>query len=327
MTTRNFNPGSDITGIIDLSRLPPPSFVDPKSLRDIEDDLKRKFQEILAKNNVKGVSLGDSDPLSFIIELIAFESLKLREKINREALQCLLPYARGSRLDQLLALVGEARGDLDETDPATGLPKKESDDQFLKRALLSLDQYSTAGADSSYRYHVREFFKREKISLRDVRPYSPEPGTTRVVILLDPEVRAKLSKETAENGDKGDEALRKKTLAYLNSDELRPLTDKTEVIYAEVVTARFQKATVYTPKGVDPGLIKKEIIASLKEYSTRRFVINEPITESGIHAAITVTPDIYKVVLEGFNEEDYAANSERAYLFSVPDSAIEMSEG
>ena len=319
MTLRNFNKKSDITGIIDLSRLPPPSFVDPESIEEIYGRVRSYFKEALEKRGIKNFPLEPDDPMSVALESLAYESYKLREKVNSEALQCLVPYAKGDRLDNLLILLGETR------------QSGESDDSFLKRSLLSLDQSSTTGSDAAYRFFVRKFFGEKNLPLRDVMPFSPTPGTSRVVVLISPEDQKEIDdyRTLAEDGSelKGEAGLGKDLLSYLNLDDKKPICDTIEVSFASIKSATIERARVYLPKGVDPNLIKDQILESLSDYKDRRFVLHEPITLSGIHAAITVTPDIFKVVVDGFNEDEYKEADETAYLLSIAPNQIEMREG
>jgi phage-related baseplate assembly protein len=319
MSLRDFKNGTQITGVIDLSKLPPPVFIKRRSFEEIFQALKDSFLKSMVERGTKDFKWIDSDPAYVMAEEAAYEIVRVIEEGNYTATQCLAAFAEGSNLDQLLLLLGVQRQDLSEIDPATGRPKKESDGSFLRRALLSQDRFSTAGAVSAYQYHVYRYCTEVlKIELVDVRPSSPAPGEVLVPILLAKEKMDGLKKDPDAS-----KSFVKSISDYLNRDDIKPLTDTITVKLAEVKEMALGEVILRTPRGVSPETLRKLAVESLEQYRDKRYAIDEPITVSGIHSALTVSSDVIEVRLKTIKKTIQPDDDQAFYLtFSDSDVAV-----
>ncbi len=320
MTLKDFKQGSQITGVIDLSKLPPPVFYKKRSFEEIFEGLKTNFLKIMVERGVKDFNWTSSDPSYVMAEAASYEILRVISDGNYNASQCLAAFAEGGNLDQILLLLGAERQPLSEIDPVTQKQKKESDSNFLRRALLFQDRFSTAGAVSAYQYHVYKYCTEElKTELVDVRPTSPDPGEVLVPLLLSKE-RMDLAAKEPEDAAK----FVKLVADYLNRPEVKPLTDTITVQLAKVVEKSLGKVVLRTPRGVSPDSILKAAVDSLKSYREKRYAIGEPITISGIHAALTVSTDVIDVKLT--LKDNLKPEPDEAYYLLFNDKEIVVTD-
>ncbi len=320
MTLRDFRSNTQITGVIDLSKLPPPVFYEKRSFEQIFAGLRDDFLRRMKEKGVADFKFIDSDPSYVMAEAAAYEIMRVINDGNYNATQTLAAYARGSNLDNVLLNIGAVREELAEIDPATGKPLKESDEAYLRRALLTQDRFSTAGSFNAYQYHVFTYCTAVlKIELVDVKPSSPEPGDVLVPILLSKARMDALKKDPGA----GDDFI-EKVAAYLNSDDVKPLTDSITVKLASVVEKPLGAVVLRTPRGVSPDAILKAAIASLKDYREKRYAIAEPITVSGIHSALTVSSDVIEVTLKSFTPSK--PQPDEAYYLTFADADITVTD-
>lgn len=95
----------------------------------------------------------------------------------------------------------------------------EEDDNHLKsRCQLSPEGYSTCGPDGAYKYWALSVSN----AISDVKPYSPAPGTVKVLVIL-------------EDGGIPSKELLDKVLEACSARDKRPLTDKVEAEAPETV--------------------------------------------------------------------------------------------
>lgn len=96
---------------VDLSKLPPPSVVEPLSYEAILAALQADL-----RNRLPGYTLLESDPVNIALEVCAYRETLLRARINDAARGNLLAFAAGGDLDHLAAFFNVARlsGETDE---------------------------------------------------------------------------------------------------------------------------------------------------------------------------------------------------------------------
>ena len=167
-----------MSGVIDLSKLPAPNIIEPLDFQSIFDeminDLKARLDEFDA--------LVESEPIWKLLEVAAYRELMLRARINDACQSVMLAYAQDSNLDQIAALFGVVRQQIDPGNsnaiPPVD-PSFESDDRLRQRIQLSLEGHSSAGAIGSYRFHALG----ASVEVKDVDVASFEPGRVVVTIL------------------------------------------------------------------------------------------------------------------------------------------------
>lgn len=95
----------------------------------------------------------------------------------------------------------------------------ETDDSLRQRIYIAPASYSTAGSSDSYEYFVREY----STDIVNVRITSPEPGVVRISYLLDDGIIP---------GEESIAGLQD----YLARSDIRPLTDKVEVVAPGIIS-------------------------------------------------------------------------------------------
>jgi len=298
------NSKNTVTSDIDLSKLPPPKILkDDKSYSQILDEYKIEFiKEMKALD--ENFKLLDSDPACKLLEIAARRELYLRAKINDAALECLLAFAEGPNLDNLVALNGVERE----------IENNETDDSLRRRALLANDRYSTAGAEKAYKHHIFELSAKENLDVYDVKVYSEQPGQVNVSLLYREPEKLFVS-QTLEEGnaylDKNNHKtniLKKDIIKdYLDRDDIKPITDTIFVEDVKEFSKEIQ-AVVYTKRGVDTELIRMNAYRSLKELASKNYRVGLNVTLSSLYAALSVD-EVYKVDLEGISDDIEVANN------------------
>jgi len=271
------------TGAIDLSRLPPPKVIEELSLETITREIKDSFLSLIHKT-YPDYKLLESDPAAKLLEVVAYRELLLRAKINDSAKECLLAFASQSNLDHLAALLGVSRDG-----------KDESDDSLRSRALLSFDRFSTAGCFNAYLFQAKKIGA--SLGLIDVYAFSLDDDK-------DPSTRGQIGISLLFDDHSNAETLKdkvKKIAGHLAGPAVRPLSDRLDVRACEVRTHPV-KATLYILYGVDPDKVKEEVIKSLIDFDSKRFLVGGDITVSSLHAALTV-PNVLRVALDGMSED------------------------
>ncbi|TAE85068.1 MAG: baseplate assembly protein, partial [Verrucomicrobia bacterium] len=203
---------------IDLSTLPAPNVIEELSFESI-------FSAMLADLQARDPAfsaLVESDPAYKILEVAAYRELLVRQRVNDAARAVMLAYATGADLDQLGALLGVARFELEPADNEAVPPVPavmESDTEFRRRIQLSLEGFSVAGPRGAYIFHGLS----ADPNVLDISATSPDPGEVVITVL------SRLGNGSASND------LLDAVEARLNADEIRPLTDLVTVQSASIV--------------------------------------------------------------------------------------------
>jgi len=254
---------------VDLSRLPPPDVIEVLDFETIfaalRADFLARFPEFTA--NV------ESDPIVKLLQVFAYRELVLRARINDAARSVLVAYAVGADLDNIAALFGVTRQQIEPANPITGAAAIFEDDAALRRrVLLAPDSYSVAGPASAYVFHALS----ADPDVLDASAISPRPGEVTVTILSRSDAAGAPSLEVLA-------AVR----ALLQSDGIRPLTDRVTVAAAASVDFDIEAQLVLFP-GPDQQLILATANAALDQLlqSSRR--LGRDITRSAIIAALHV---------------------------------------
>jgi phage-related baseplate assembly protein len=253
---------------IDLSTLPAPSIVEPL---DYETILAAMLADLQARDPAFS-ALVESDPAYKILEVCAYRELLIRQRVNDASRAVMLAYAVGSDLDQLGALFGVVRLEIEPADEEAVPPVPavmETDTEFRRRIQLSLEGFSTAGPEGAYIFHALA----ADGDVLDVSAVSPNPGEVVVTIL-----------SRTGDGTAGAPLLAAVDAA-LNDDSVRPLTDLVTVQSAAIVDYTVE-AEIYTYPGPDSGTVIAEAEAALDAYIASVRKVGRDITLSGIYAAL-----------------------------------------
>ena len=253
---------------VDLSRLPPPDVVEAL---DFETILAARRADFLARYPAFSAFV-ESDPAIKLLQVIAYQELVLRQRINDAARRVLLAYAAGADLDQLAALFGVARREITPADPQAGTPAVMEDDiAFRRRIVLAPDSYSVAGPTSAYVFHALS----ADGDVLDASATSPAPGEVVVAVL------SRIGDGTAAP------ELVDAVEAVVNGDSVRPLTDQVTVQSAAIVPFDIDAQLTLYP-GPDAQLVLDTANAALDAVLADNRRIGRDITRSAVIAALHV---------------------------------------
>lgn len=253
---------------LDLSQIPAPNVVEALDFETIFSAMLADLQS----RDATFTALVESDPAYKILEVAAYRELLIRQRINEASKAVMLAFAVGSDLDQIGANFGLARLVVTPADPTAIPPTSavmEPDADFRARIQLSFEGYTTAGSEGSYVFHALS----ADGDVKDVQATSPAPGDVVVYVL-----------SRSGNGAAPSELLAKVNAA-LNSDKVRPMTDRVTVQSASVVNYQIAAELVVYP-GPDSAVVRQAAIDAATSYALAQRRIGYDVTLSGIYAAL-----------------------------------------
>lgn len=246
--------------MIDLSKLPPPEVIE---LLNYEQIYTERKQALIAKwpedkrQEIAELLEIESEPLVKLLQENAYRELILRQRVNDAARSVFSAYSSGSNLDNLLILLGVVRLD------------GENDEDFLARALLAPQAFSTAGPTNAYKYHALSAHP----EVLDVAVDRPVAGTVRISVL-----------GREQSGVPSQAALNAVDQA-LNAEDIRPLNDTVEVAPAEIIGYRIKaQLTISTGAASEP--IEAAAIASAQRYANEQHRLAGEIRFSALYGAL-----------------------------------------
>jgi phage-related baseplate assembly protein len=261
------------TQVIDLSRLPSPTIIEPLDFEEIFGEMR---DDLLERDpGLEDVLALESEPLTKLLQVAAYRELILRQRHNDRVRQLLLAYAEDDSLDHIgVTYFFTERLTLDEGDPDAMPPvppTRENDEDYRRRLLLAPDRFSTAGAEAAYQYHALGAAG----DVKDVTASSP--AATEVVVAV-------LSRQG--DGTAGAELLAE-VEAALSAELVRPLTDLVTVTSAEVTTYQVEAALTIRP-GPDPDVVRQAAIESVTDFVERRHRLGDDIVRDAVMSALYV---------------------------------------
>lgn len=253
---------------VDLSQLAPPDVVEAL---DYETILAQMVADLRARDAAFS-ALVESDPAYKILEVAAFRELLIRQRVNDACRAIMLPFAKGTDLDNIAANYDVARLLITPADDTTTPPTPavyEPDDDFRQRVLLSLEGYTTAGSKGAYLFHALS----ASGDCKDVAVTSLTPGTVNVAVL---------SRKTP--GTASMETMNAVTSA-LSSETVRPLCD-TVVIDSANITLYSIAATITLLPGIGQYEAQMAAIAAVQDYANAQHRLGRTVARAGIFAAL-----------------------------------------
>lgn len=255
---------------INLARLPAPQVV---SVPDYEDILAEMKSALVAQApELADVLELESEPALKVLQVCAYYVMLSRAEKNDAARAVMLPFAKGSDLDNLGALLGVERAVIMPAEEDANPPVAavmEEDDRFRDRIQLSLEGFSTAGPVGSYLFHALS----ASPEVRDASIASPTPGQVMVTVL-------------ATSGDgTPSSALLDLVNARLNDEDVRPLTDQVTVQAAQIIPYTVT-AHLTIKRGPDPAAVIAAAEATISEYTERRRALGAGAARSGLFGAL-----------------------------------------
>lgn len=251
---------------VDLSRLPAPTVVEELDFETIFGAMLGQLRAL----DPQFTALTEADPAFKLLQVAAYRELLLRQRVNDAARAVMLAYASGSDLDQLGALLGVARLQLDPGNPVLGTPPvMESDDAFRRRIQLAPEGYSVAGPSGAYVYHALS----ADPEVEDAAATSPAPGIVDIHVL-----------SRSPSGIPSPAALDAVQQA-LSADDVRPLTDHVRVFAADVIEYTVEAELVLFD-GADTTSILHASQQAVEAYVAERRKIGQGVARSGLFAAL-----------------------------------------
>lgn len=251
---------------VDLSRLPAPDVVEQIDYEQILAAMLADLQRLDPSFD----AITESDPAYKLLQVCAFREMHLRQRVNDSARANFLAYAMGADLDNLGALFGVTRLQLDPGDPARSIPPTmESDLDLRRRIQLAPEGFSVAGPEGAYIFHALA----AHADVLDASATSPSPGEVIVSVL-------------SRSGDgTASPAMISAVADRLQSDDRRPLTDHVTVQGAQIVPFTVS-AVVYTYAGPDSALVLAESQRRLAAYLEESHRLGRDVPRSGIYSVL-----------------------------------------
>lgn len=269
---------------MDMTLLPPPAVIETLDFEVILDRLKVRLAQLLPDLDLDL----ESEPALKLLQVMAYQEMLLRQRINDASRANMLAYATGTDLDHLAANFQVQRLVIDAGDPEAippVPPTMEADARLRERVQMALEGITTAGSRESYRFHALT----ASAEVADVGVDSPSPGLVRVTVL-----------PIAEDGVASG-ALLDTVEAALNAEDVRPLTDAVQVQAATIIPQTIQ-ATLYRNTGpsgdagadaahaelpvwldsirrLGAGLPRSGIFAALHQSGIARVALTEPAAD------------------------------------------------
>lgn len=263
---------------MDMTLLPVPAVIESLDFETIYQARLAQFQALYPDFTL----VLESDPAVKLLEVMAWQELLMRQRINDAAKACMLAYAVGTDLDNLAANFQVQRllvtpGDANAVPPVT--PVYEEDERLRERTQAALEGITTAGPRESYRFHAMT----ASALVADVGIDSPVPGTVRVTVL------------PIEQSGVPAAALLDTVRSALNAEHIRPLCDLVTVQGPQILASPIT-ATLYRQAGAAGDVAASSARAALAAWlqTIRRLGIG--LVRSGIDAALH-QPGMHRVDL------------------------------
>ncbi|MCO7563919.1 baseplate J/gp47 family protein [Pseudomonas sp. S 311-6] len=268
---------------IDLLALPAPEVLESLDFEEAYQADLALFREALGENWSAAL---ESDPITKLLELVAFRRVGNRARVNDAGKALLLAYAKRSDLDHLAGNVGLQRlviqaEDLDAVPPVPAV--LEEDDALRERVQLVYEGLTTAGPRNSYILHARN----ASGLVADATAESPAPAEV-VVTVLSLEGNGAASPELLQAVD-----------AYLSDDDIRPVADRVTVQSAQILPYRVDAKVFLGGTGPENEAVLAECRRRLGVWINPRRRLGVEVARSAIDAQLHIS-GVTRVELPGW---------------------------
>lgn len=290
---------------IDLSRLPAPNVVEAIDFETLYAERKEKLISLYPADQqdaIRSTLALDSEPIAIVLQENAYREMNLRQRINDASRAVMLPFSKGTDLDNLAANFEVERLIVKPADETTVPPTPavmEEDPYFVERSQQAFEGLSVAGPRGAYAFHAHSADGR----VADAKAISPDPCDVVVSIL-------------ATEGDGTAPAdLLDIVRDALNDEDVRPVADRVTVQSAEIVTYTI-KATIYLDAGPEAEPILQAAVAGADKYRDTKRRIGRDVNRSAIIAALHAE-GVKKVNLEFPPEDIPISDTQASYCTGV----------
>ncbi len=250
---------------VGIDHLPPPDIIEDKTFEPIKAELIAEFK----KRCPEYQGYTESDPLLKFIEVSAYRELKFRERINEACRQVLLTHSKGTNLDYVASLYGIIRAVVRFNDAKKSPDFIESDARLRKRSQLMLESLTTAGSREGYIAHGLNAHP----FVNDVYATCSKPGHVLIYVLSN------------QGNGTPDQTLLDTVNAYLNEDEIRPLTDFVEVLPAEVIEFNV-KAMLHFKEHRYSDVALDQARKAVTDYLNEQWKLGSRVYRSTLHSLL-----------------------------------------
>lgn len=265
---------------MDLTLLPAPQVIEPLDYEAILRKLLERFRELHPAFTL----LLESDPAMKLLEVMAWQELLMRQRINAAARASLLAYAVGADLDHLAANLDVRRLVATPARPEAVPPVAavyENDDRLRERTQAALEGITTAGPRESYRFHAMT----ASAHVADAGVDSPEAGSGKVRVTV-----------LADNASGiADPALLDTVRRALSAEHIRPLCDLVTVQSAKMIDTGIV-AVLHRKSGPAGEIAAATARGALAAWLPKIRRLGAGLPRSGIDAALH-QPGIDRVVI------------------------------
>lgn len=270
-----------MSAAIDLSGLAAPDVIEALDAEGIIAEAKAWLLAIMP--SLADILDLESEPVTKLIELLAYRELLTRARVNDAARATMLATATGADLDNLAALLGVARLTITPANPEAIPPVAavmEGDASLRSRTQLALEGFSTAGPSGAYLYHALS----ASGEVLDASVISPSPGDVVVTVL-----------SRIGNGAPS-EALVATVAAAINDERVRPLCDNA-ITQGASITPYVVTATLTMLPGPDPEVARANAEAALRAYVAEAHRLGRAVRRSGLYRALHIPGAVESVTL------------------------------
>ena len=253
---------------IDLSGLPAPDVLIPidyeNMLADIKADLISRDPSL-----TDALSL-ESDPLTKLLESVAYLNMLKTNQVNQTAKAMLLAYATGTTLDHLASAVNVSRLLVKQGNPNAVPPMPdiyESDDAFRRRIQLEPERAS-AGSEGAYMFWALS----SDGDVRDISVVTATAGVVTVYVQSHSELVAS-------------DILKEKVRQAVDNPNRKPFTDQVRIASGQPFGFDVQAELTLYP-GPDKDVVMATARAELDKYLEKVRYLGYDVTISGLHHAL-----------------------------------------
>ncbi|OBX79133.1 baseplate assembly protein [Faucicola atlantae] len=253
---------------IDLSGLPAPNVVTPL---DFEQVLARLKDDLIARMpNLASALALESEPLTKLLEVMAYIEVMKTNQINQTAKAMLLAYASGSTLDHLASAVNISRLLIAPANPNTVPPTHAvyETDEALRRRIQLEPERASAGSEGAYMFWALS----ADGDVRDISVVTNTPGEVILYVQSHSQAIA-------------DDLLKDKVRQAVDTPNRKPFTDSILIASGEPADFDVQAELTLYP-GPDKNVVITTATEQLKKYLDKVRYLGYDVTISGLHHAL-----------------------------------------
>lgn len=253
---------------IDLSGLPAPDVLIPI---DYENMLAAIKADLISRDPSLTDALSlESDPLTKLLESVAYLHMLKTNQVNQTAKAMLLAYATGTTLDHLASAVNVSRLLVKQGNPNAVPPMPdiyESDDAFRRRIQLEPERAS-AGSEGAYMFWALS----SDGDVRDISVVTATAGVVTVYVQSHSELVAS-------------DILKEKVRQAVDNPNRKPFTDQVRIASGQPFGFDVQAELTLYP-GPDKDIVIATAKSELDKYLEKVRYLGHDVTISGLHHAL-----------------------------------------